>query len=120
MASRYFTQFFYSFFKKPVLIAGSISLAANASVSGSSIKGVSSVSKTGTGEYTVTLSDEYYALFFASAAVSDSTEDIAVSVDAVSLSSKTFKVVTKVAGSAANVTDDCTVYVQLVLSNTSV
>jgi hypothetical protein len=68
----------------------------------------------------VALSDDYYALFFASAAVSDSTEDIAVSVDAINLSAKTFVVTTKVAGSAANVTDACTVYVQLVLSNTSV
>ena len=120
MASRYFTQFFYSFFKKPVLLAGSISLDASAAVSASDIKGVASVSKTGTGEYTVTLSDDYYALFFASAAVSDSTEDIAVSVDTVNLSSKTFKVTTKVAGVVDDVSDACAVYVQLVLSNTSV
>ena len=120
MANRYFTQFMYSFFKKPVILAGKIPLSAAAAVDSYSIKGVASVTKTGTGLYLITLDDKYFAVGSASASVSDSTQDIAVSIDAINLSSKTMNLTTKVAGSAANVTDACDVYINLLLSNSSI
>lgn len=119
MANRYFTQFFYSFFKKPVLLAGKFSLNASAAVTATAIKGVASVAKTGTGTYLVTLEDQYFALFSVSTSVVDSAQDIVADCSAFDLAAKTFTVTTKVAGSAANVSDACDVYLSLVLSNTS-
>lgn len=120
MANRYFTQFFYSFFKKPVMIAGSIPLSSSAAVGSVAIKGISSVSKTGTGEYTVTLEDEYYGVCSVSAGIIDSAENLKVVFSDIDLPSKTFKIKTMVAGSFANVTDACEISIQLVLSNSSV
>lgn len=120
IANRYFTQFMYSFFKKPVILAGKIPLSSSAAVGLVSIKGVLSVVKTGTGLYQITLDDKYSAMGCPLAVVSDSTQDIAVSIDSVNLSAKTMTLTTKVAGSAANVTDACDIYIQLFLSNSSV
>ena len=120
MANRYFTQFFYSFFKKPVMIAGSIPLSASAAVGTVAIKGVASVVKTGTGIYLVTLEDEYYALGSAQAGVIDSAENLKVVFASVNLPAKTFQLKTMVAGSFADVTDACEISLQLVLSNSSV
>lgn len=121
MANRYLTQFFYSFWKKPVLVAGKISLSAAAAVSSFDIPGVATVVKTGTGEYTVTLQDKYVKLISLQLSSSDSTQDLLVdskSIDVVS--AKTFKIITKVAGSPANITAACSVYVNLLASNSSV
>jgi hypothetical protein len=121
MANRYLTQFFYSLWKKPVLVSGKISLSAAAAVSSFDIPGVATVAKTGTGEYTVTLQDKYCKLISLQLSASDSTQDLLVdskSIDVVS--AKTFKIITKVAGSAANITAACTVYVNLLASNSSV
>ena len=120
MANRYLTQFFYSFWKKPVLVSGKISLSA-AAVSSFDIPGVLSVVKTGTGEYTVTLQDKYSKLISLQLSSSDSTQDLLVdskSIDVVS--AKTFKIITKVAGTAANITAACSIYVNLLASNSSV
>lgn len=120
MANRYFTQFFYSFFKKPVMIAGKIPLSSAAAVGTVAIKGVASVTKTGTGEYTVLLSDEYYGLESIHAGIVDSAQNLHVDFASIDLPNKSFKIVTKVAGVVANVSDACDIYVQLVLSNSSV
>ena len=115
------TQFFYSFFKKPVLIAGSIPLSAAAAVGTVSIKGIASVVKSGTGLYTVTLEDKYSSLISINANVIDSAEDIAINFASVSITSaKTLVIQTKVAGSLADVTDACSISFQIILSNSSV
>ena len=120
MANRYFTQFFYSFFKKPVLIGGSIPLSASAAVGVVDIKGIQSVVKSGTGIYTVTLSDKYYKLISASAGVIDSAENLKFVFTDFNLPNKTFKIKSMVAGSFADVSDACEISLLLVLSNSSV
>lgn len=121
MANRYFTQFFFSFFKKPVLIAGKIPLNSSAAVGTVSIKGVTSVAKTGTGTYLVTLNDSYAGgLVGASLVVADSAQDLLVDLSTVASTGKTLTLVTKVAGTAANVTDACDIYMTLLLSDSSV
>lgn len=120
MANRYFTQFFYTFFKKPVMIAGKIPLSSAAAVGSVSIKGVASVVKTGTGVYEVTLEDQYYAVESILAGISDSTQNLHVEFQNIDLPSKTFEIVTKVAGTVANVSDACDIYIQAVLSNSSI
>jgi hypothetical protein len=66
MANRYFEQFLHSFTKKLVSIHGVVSIAADASVSGHTIKGAT-VTKTGVGEYTIELDDAYVDLVSAQA-----------------------------------------------------
>ena len=61
MANSYCQQFLYSKTKMLKLIQGVISIAADASVSSSTIIGAA-VTKTGTGEYTITLSETYVAM----------------------------------------------------------
>ncbi len=102
------------------MIAGSIPLSSAAAVGTVAIKGVASVSKTGTGEYTVTLEDEYYAVCSVSAAVIDSAENLKIVFADIDLPSKTFKVKTMIAGSFDDVSDACEISLQLVLSNSSV
>ena len=120
MANRYFTQFMYSFFKKPVIIAGKIPLNSSAAVGTVAIKGVSSVSKTGTGVYLVTLEDKYFAMGCPVVSVVDSAQDIEVLISNIDLDAKTFNLTTYVAGTAANITDACDVYISLLLSNSSI
>lgn len=120
MANRYFTQFFYSFFKKPVMIAGKIPLSSAAAVGTVEIKGVASVAKTGTGLYLVTLQDQYFALESIHAGIVDSAQNLHVDFKNINLSAKTFEIETKVAGTVANVSDACDIYIQLILSNSSV
>ncbi len=56
------SQFVYSTYGKPVLIAGKLSIAANAAVSSNTLGSlVSTAARTGAGEYTITLSDTYNA-----------------------------------------------------------
>lgn len=119
-ANRYLTQFFYSFFKKPSLIAGKIPLSSAAAVGTVAIKGITSVAKTGTGEYTITFNDQHYSLEHLSAVVVDSAEDIVCDFKTYTAASKTIILVTKVAGVAANVTDACDVYVSFLFNDSSV
>jgi hypothetical protein len=118
MANRNLNQV-QSLYHKAVLLGGKISLSAAAAVSSSDLVGMT-VAKTGTGEYTITLADKWSKLINIGCSVVDSTQDLVVVYESVSLTSKTFKVITKVAGSAANVTDACDLYLQVLLSNSSV
>jgi hypothetical protein len=120
MANRYFTQFFYTFFKKPVLIAGKISLSAAAAVSSSSIQGASLVAKTGTGTYTVTLADKYYSVVCGLVSSVGSTEDLVVDFVSINPTTKTVVVQTKVAGVVADVTDACELHLSVLFNDTSV
>lgn len=121
MANRYFTQFFYTFFKKPVLIAGKVSLSAAAAVSSFDIPGVATVVKNGTGTYDITLQDKYYSVKCALASSLGSTQDL--EVDFVSIDpqgTKIVKVQTKVAGTVADVTDACEVHLSVLFNDSSV
>jgi len=118
--NRYLNQFFYSFLKKPVLIAAKIPLSASAAVGTIVGKGIASVSKTGTGEYTITFSDSHYALSDLKATVLDSAQDLVVDFKTLNLSAKTVIMVTKVAGVAADVSDACEVYASFLFNDTSV
>lgn len=118
--NRYLTQFFYSFFKKPTLIAGKIPLSAAAAVGTVDIKGIASVAKSGTGLYTVTFSDKHFSLEALTACVVDSAQNIVVDFRTVDLAAKTVIMVTKVAGSAADVSDACDVYVSFLFNDSSV
>lgn len=119
MANRYFTQFFYSLLKKPVMIGGKISLASDASVSSSDLKGCT-VAKTATGNYTITMADKYSKMFHASIVVADSAQDIVCDLKSISLSGQTAIIQSKIAGTVADVSDACDLYVTLILSNSSV
>ena len=120
MANRYFTQFFYSFFKKPCLLAGKIPLAADASVGTVAIKGIASVAKTGTGEYTITFDDKFVSLEHLSAVALDSAQALVCDFKTFNASAKTIILVTKVAGSAANISDACDVYVSFLFNDSTV
>lgn len=120
MANRYFTQFFYTFFKKPTLLAGKIPLTSAAAVGTVAIKGIKSVVKTGTGEYTITFEDAYPSLHFLAAHDLDSAENLVCHFKTYNATAKTIILVTKVAGTAANVTDACEIYVSFLFNNSSV
>ena len=63
MANRYFNQFILTQDKRQVLISGIISLNSSAAVTGNNFNSlVASVTKSGTGEYTITLQDKYVEL----------------------------------------------------------
>ncbi len=120
MANRYFTQFFYSFFKKPVLLAGKIPLSASAAVGAVSIKGIASVVKSGTGLYTITLEDEYFDLGSISAMPVDSAQNLSITFKQINLPAKTLVMETKIAGVVGDIASACSIYINLVLSNSSV
>lgn len=120
MSNRYYTQFFYSFFKKPVLLAGKIPLSASAAVGTVAIKGIKSVVKSGTGEYTITFEDKYPSLQYLNAQDVDSGENLVCHFKSYDPANKTIILVTKVAGTAANVTDACDIYVSFLFNNSSV
>jgi len=102
------------------MIAGKIPLSASAAVGTVAIEGIASVAKTGTGLYLVTLQDQYFALGSIHAGIVDSAQNLHVDFKNINLPAKTFEIETKVAGTVANVSDACDIYVQLVLSNSSV
>lgn len=63
MANRYFNQFVLTQDKRQVIISGIISLNSSAAVTGDNFNSlVTSVAKSGTGEYTITLADKYQEL----------------------------------------------------------
>jgi hypothetical protein len=118
--NRYLNQFFYSFFTKPALIAGKLPLSAAAAVGTVAIKGIASITKTGTGEYTITFDDKHYSIQSLSAGIVDSSEDLAISFESINLSAKTIKLITKVAGVDADVADACDIYLSFLFNDSSV
>lgn len=120
MANRYFTQFFYTLLKTPVLITGKIVLAADASVTSFDAKGVASVTKTGTGEYTITLSDSFSKVTSLNAHPVGSSEDLVPVFLSYDASTKAYVLETKVAGTVADISAACEIHFQINLSNSSV
>jgi hypothetical protein len=63
MANRYFNQFVLTQDKRQVIISGIINLSSAAAVTSENFNSlVASVTKSGTGEYTITLTDKYQEL----------------------------------------------------------
>ena len=121
MANRHFNGPVQSLWHKPVLVGGKIALSAAAAVSSSTIKGAS-VAKTGIGEYTITLEDKYSGIIGASlVAVDNSALDLSLEIASVDVSGAgTLKIITKIAATAANVTEALDILVTLHLNNSSV
>jgi hypothetical protein len=107
--------------KKQILLAGKIALSAAAAVTSFSIPGVASVAKTGTGLYTITLQDTYQDLLGICPVIGGNPL-VHAGVGAVDVASAKTIVVQTIseAGVLADVAAASTIYVTLVLSNSSV
>lgn len=121
MANRMFKPLHGHFNSGVALIDGYVDIAADASVSSSAVDGAT-VTKTGTGQYTVTLADTYNELLACNLTVQAATAvDLVpqvVSQDVSSAKTIVFKLL-----AAATATDPsavCRVYVSLKLKNSSV
>lgn len=121
MANRRFFQFLYS--KTPMLTAiqGSVSIASDASVSASNISGAT-VTKTGTGQYTITLADSYNALISAGLQIQAATAvDLVPQVKSQTVGSTNLIVVNLNAGATpTNPSAALVLYIDLFLRNSSV
>ena len=107
--------------RKTIILAGTVSIAANASVSSQAFKaGV--VAKTGTGAYTLTLDDSYQGLLGAHVQTAETAAALFGRVGAASVTSaKTIVLQTvNAAGAATDAAATLKLYVTLVLSNSSV
>jgi hypothetical protein len=62
MANRYLKRVHYSFEQDPVRIFGSVAIGATGAVGTIRGAGVATIARTGTGAYTITLSDAYHQL----------------------------------------------------------
>lgn len=120
MANRRFEQFFYSLIKKPVLISGVASLSAAGAVSSQDIPG-GTLTKTGAGAYLLTLQDKYSSIKGFNVQTGENAEDIHAQPGACDVSAKTYVIKLKTAaGVDTDVTATAKLYVNLVLSNSSV
>lgn len=121
MANRRFEQFLYNLIKKKTEIDGVINIAADASVTSSSIPGVAGVVKGAAGVYTLTLQDKYDSCFGVYTQVAETAQNLEAKPGAVDVSSaKTVVVNTKVNGVNTDATATCKIYVKIVLKNSSV
>lgn len=119
MANRYFSQFVLTPTKRQVVLAGKIDLSAAAAVDASNIPHVT-VTKSGTGEYTLTLDDKYVEMRSAQATML-TTEDVQARLKSHDVTSaKTVVIETATAGSPADVTAAAEIHVTLVLKDSSV
>lgn len=120
MANRYFNQWVLTPTKRQVMLSGKISLSAAAAVTSSDIPFAASVSKSGTGEYTITLDDKYVELRSCQMTMLTS-EDVQARLSSHDVSSaKTIVVETATAGSAADVSAVAEIHVTLILKDSSV
>jgi hypothetical protein len=120
MANRNFSEV-QGLARKQIVLAGHVNIAANASVASQSFIG-GTITKTGTGAYTLTLDDKYQALLSASAQVAETSADLFGKIGAVDVvSAKTIVIQTVDAtGAAVDASATLKVYITLVLSNSSV
>lgn len=120
MANRRFEQWSYSLIKKKTEIEGVVAIAADASVSSQDIPGAS-IAKTGTGEYTVTLEDKYSKCMGVYAQLGETAADLQAVPGAVDVvSAKTIVINTKTAGVNTDAAATATLYVKIVLRNSSI
>lgn len=120
MANRYFRQFLLSQDARAINLAGSISLSAAAAVSSSDFNDlVESVTKSGTGEYTILLKDKYVSLK-ACNLTPMSSEDLTLRIKSHDVqSAKTIVLETLVAGTAADVSATAQIFVNIMFKDST-
>jgi len=103
------------------LIQGTISIAADASVSSESIVGAS-VTKTGTGEYTITLDETYNALMACNVTLEAATAvDLVPQIKSTDVSGAKTVVINLNAGATpTNPSAVCKIHVSIFMRNSSV
>jgi hypothetical protein len=123
MANRYFSQFLLSMRKGHVTEAGSISLSSAAAVSSSDFSSlVTSVVKSATGLYTITLADKYVGLLNVQVVLEGGQNGTSAKVQSADpISAKTVVVRTvDAAGANVDVTAAAKIHVTISLKNSSV
>lgn len=119
MANRYFRQFALVKDPRTILLGGRISLNSSAAVTGNTIDFCQSVTKSGTGEYTIVLQDKY--VVDKCVQVSFEGASLAIcKIKSVNLSTKTIVVETMVAGALANITAAGSIHILVVAKDSTV
>lgn len=119
MANRYFRQFALVKDPRTIFLSGQISLNSSAAVTGNTIDFCQSVTKSGTGEYTIVLQDKYVI----DKCVQVSFEGASLctpKIKSVDLSTKTIIVETMVAGALANITAAGSIHILVVAKDSTV
>jgi Asp-tRNA(Asn)/Glu-tRNA(Gln) amidotransferase B subunit len=120
MASRYFNQFVLTPTKRQVLLSGKIVLNASAAVVSHDIPFVASVAKSDTGEYTITLQDQYVELRSCQLTM-QTTEDLVARIKSHDVSSaKTVVVETATGATATDASAAAEIHVTLIFRDSSV
>lgn len=119
---RRFQQFLFSLVRKLTCLSGQISIASDATVSSNTIQGAASVARTGTGEYTITLSDGYVALLACNLTAQAATAvDLVPQIksnDVVSAKTVVFRMLA--GATATDPSAACVVHVRLLMRDSSV
>lgn len=119
MASRYFKQFVLTPTNRQVMLSGIVSLDAAGAVTSSTVP-FATASKSGTGEYTLTLDDKYVELRSAQV-TAQTSEDLVPRIASHDVSSaKTVVLETATAGTATDPTAAAELHVTLILKDSSV
>lgn len=119
MANRRFSQFFYSLLHKPVSIVGVASLSAAGAVLSQDIPG-GTLTKTGVGAYLLTLQDKYSNIKSFGVILGETAQNLQAVPGAASVSAKTYVINTKTAGANADASATAKLYINIVLSNSSI
>lgn len=121
MANRYFRSKVLSADARPILLSGKIVLNSSAAVVSNNLDFTASVTKTGTGTYTVTLQDKYAEVKSIQVSHAGAELDVEAKVVSEAISSaKTIALRTEIAGVAANVTAACEIHILIVVNDSSV
>lgn len=119
MANKRWYQFLFS--KTPMLVSihGSISIAADASIISTNIKGATAA-KTGTGEYTITLSEKYPSFkSFSVQLLAATAVDLVPQVLSATVSTGVIVININAGATPTNPSATCTLYFEGLLSNSS-
>lgn len=122
MANRNFAPLQGTLERGVVILSGILDIHSDASVLSTSFFAGGSFAKTGTGEYTLTLTDKYSELLACSLTVEAATPvDLVPQIDNTDVSSaKTIVFNLNAGASATNPSAVCKVHVMLILKNSSV
>lgn len=120
MANRRFEQFNYSLVKKLTQICGKVTLSAAGAILTQDIPGAT-LTKTGTGAYLLTLQDKYTSCMAALCQLGETAQDLQAVPGAEDVSGAgTVVILTKTAGTNTNASATATLYVNIMLRNSSV
>lgn len=126
MANRYFQQFQLSIEKQVVSLFGKVAIGNTGAptLDTAMSKGIASVSRTDTGDYTITLQDTYYKFLMANFVVLYNGSSNVGQVQLVSEAVNSTKVITittlDFAGAPVDPTSGSVLYFELMLRNSSV